>query len=103
LGWQILEKMAKAKNTLKIITKITKNLTSRPRLRSGLFLNLLALACFAEPTPLPAQRQSLTIVPASPVTGPLICKPGFGPFQCWAQAFDTANDLAFQGNGFGTQ
>jgi hypothetical protein len=72
-------------------------------LRFGLFLNLLALACFAEPTPLPAQRQSLTIVPASPVTGPLICKFGFGPFQCWAQAFDTENDLGFQGNGFGTQ
>jgi hypothetical protein len=88
---------------MEIITKITKNPTSRPRLRSGLFLNLLARACFAEPTPHPAQRQSLTIVPASPVTGPLICKPGFGPRQCWAQAFDTVNDLAFQGNGFGIQ
>ena len=88
---------------MEIITKITKHPTSRPRLRSGLFLNLLALACFAEPTPLPAQRQSLTIVPACRVTGPLICKPGFGPFQCWAQAFDTANDLAFQRNGFRTQ
>ena len=86
---------------MEIITKITKNPTSRPRLRSGLFLNLLALACFAQPTPLPAQ--SLTIVPASSVTGPLICKPGFGPPQCRAQAFDTANDLAFQGNGFRTQ
>jgi hypothetical protein len=91
------------KKYMKIITKITKNPTSRPRLRSGLFLNLLAFACFAEPTPLPAQRQSLTIVPLSPVTVPLICKPGFGPPQCWAQAFDTANELAFQGNGFGTQ
>ena len=88
---------------MKIIPKITKNPTSRPRLRSGLLLNLLALACLAEPTPLPAQRQSLTIVPASPVTGPLICKPGFGASQCWAQAFDAANDLAFEGNGFGTQ
>jgi hypothetical protein len=88
---------------MKIIPKITKNPTSRPRLRSGLLLNLLALACLAEPTPLPAQRQSLTIVPASPVTGPLICKLGFGPPQCWAQAFDIANDLAFQGNGFATQ
>ena len=88
---------------MKVITKITRHPTSRPRLRSGLFLSLLALACFAEPTPLPAQGQSLTIVPASPVTGPLICKPGFGPPQCWAQAFDTSNDLAFQANNFATQ
>ena len=88
---------------MKVIRKIIRNPTSRPRLRSGLFLSLLALACFAEPTLLSAQRQNLTIFPPSPVTGPLICKPGFGPPQCWAQAFDTANDLAFQGNGFATQ
>jgi hypothetical protein len=88
---------------MKIITKITKNPASRPRLRSGLFLSLLAAACFAEPTPLPGQHQTLTIVPGSRVTGPLICKPGFSPPQCWAQAFDTANDLAFQANNFATQ
>jgi hypothetical protein len=85
---------------MKTKTIIIKNPTSRLPLRSGLFSILLALACFAEPTPLPAQGQSLTIVPASPLTGPLTCKPGYGEPQCWAQGFDTTNDLAFQGNGF---
>jgi len=88
------------KKHMKTIMKLIKNSIGRLPLRSGLFPMLLAFACFVEPTPLPAQGQSLTIVPASPVTGPLICKPGFGPPQCWAQAFDTTNDLAFQGNGF---
>jgi hypothetical protein len=88
---------------MKAIRKIIRNPTSRPRLRSGLFLSLLALACFAEPTPLPPQRQGLTIVPASPVTDPLICKPGFGQPQSWAQALDAANDFAFQANSFATQ
>jgi hypothetical protein len=88
---------------MKVITKIKRNPTNRPPLRSGLFFSLLALACFVEPTPLPAQRQSLTIVPASPVTGQLICKPRFGPSRCWAQAFDTANDFAFHANSFATQ
>jgi hypothetical protein len=69
-------------------------------LRSGLFLILVSLACLAEPTTLSAQGQSLTIVFASPLTGPLICKPGYGEPQCWAQAFDMTKDLAFQGNGF---
>jgi len=48
----------------------------------------------------PALAQSLAVVPASAITGPAICKPGFSPPQCSAAPFDTANDLAFQGNGF---
>lgn len=48
----------------------------------------------------PAGAQSLAVVPASTITGPAICKPGFGPPQCSAAPFDPTSDLAYQGNGF---
>src|SRR5205085_2687447 len=41
----------------------------------------------------------ISVVPASPFSGPAICKPGFTPPQCTAVPFDTGQDLAFQGNG----
>jgi hypothetical protein len=46
------------------------------------------------------RADSLSVVPASPLIGPPICKPGFAPPQCTAVPFDTLLDLAFQGNGF---
>ena len=43
---------------------------------------------------------ALRIVPASPLTGPAIVKPGYTAPQGTAVPFDTSRDLAFQGNGF---
>ena len=61
---------------------------------------LIALAALlAGPLPLTVFANQISIVPASPFTGPLQCRPTFGPPQCNFRPFDTAQDLAFQGNG----
>lgn len=48
---------------------------------------------------LPAFAQ-ISIVPASPVIGPLECKPDHLPPQCNAIPYSTNKNLAFPGNGY---
>lgn len=43
---------------------------------------------------------SLSVVPASSLTGFSECRAGFIAPQCTAVQFDTNQDFAFQGNGF---
>ena len=43
---------------------------------------------------------SITVVPASPFTGPEVYKPGYPANQGAYRPFDTTLDLAYQGNGF---
>lgn len=50
--------------------------------------------------PINARADTITVVPASPFTGPAGCSSGFSPPQCDFRPFDTSLDLAFQGNGF---
>ena len=42
----------------------------------------------------------IAIVPASALTGPSVCRGGFGSPQCLAFPYDTGSNLAYQGNGF---
>jgi alpha-tubulin suppressor-like RCC1 family protein len=42
--------------------------------------------------------QTYAVVPASPLTGPSVCRPGYGDPQCRLAPYDTTANLAFPGN-----
>jgi hypothetical protein len=64
----------------------------------GVLAVVLGGLVFAVPL---ASAASITSGSASPLIGPVFCRGSLWlPPQCDAQAFDTSQDLAYQGNGF---